>query len=118
MNGVTEFLNSTGGSFVRFALPMLIQSSVLIVILLGLDFLLRKKVRAVFRYCLWMLVLVKLVLPTTLSSPTGANYWIGGNLSDVTIEAPVTSELLVKTPPSTEPIIKAIPGETAEATPR
>jgi len=87
MDGITVALNQTGKSFVRFALPMLIQSSVLIVILLGLDFLLRRKVRAVFRYFLWMLVLVKLVLPTTLSSPTGVNYWIGGNLSDVEIES-------------------------------
>jgi hypothetical protein len=47
-----------GKSFVDFSTSMLIQSSVLIVVLLALDLLLRKKVRAIFRYCIWMLVLV------------------------------------------------------------
>ena len=70
MNGIVEQLNSMGDSFVRFAVPMLIQSSLLIAVILGLDLLLRKKVRAVLRYWLWVLVLVKLVLPTTLSAPT------------------------------------------------
>jgi len=35
MNTFLEHINSTGKSFVDFALPMLIQSSVLIIILLG-----------------------------------------------------------------------------------
>jgi beta-lactamase regulating signal transducer with metallopeptidase domain len=83
MNGVTTFLNSAGESFVGFALAMLIQSSVLIITLLGLDLILRRRVRAVFRYWIWMLVLAKLVLPTTLSSPTGPAYWFGDRLPAV-----------------------------------
>ncbi len=75
MNGITEQINAMGQLFVDFALPMLIQSSVLIIVLLGLDFVLRKKVRAVFRYWILMLILVKLVLPTSLSAPTGLGYW-------------------------------------------
>ncbi|MHC4153888.1 MAG: hypothetical protein ACYST6_03020, partial [Planctomycetota bacterium] len=62
MDGVTTFLTSAGRSFVDFAAVMMVQSSVLIVILLALDLILRRKVRAVVRYCLWMLVLLKLVL--------------------------------------------------------
>jgi len=73
-------LNTTGKSFVQFAASMLLQSSVLIVVLLLLDFILRRRVRAVFRYCIWMLILVKLVLPTTLSFPTGLGYWFGEKL--------------------------------------
>jgi len=49
MDGITAALNSAGGSFVDFALPMLAQSSILILIILVLDILLRKRVRAVFR---------------------------------------------------------------------
>ena len=76
MNRVIEQLNATGTAFVQFALPMLIQVSLLIVVVLALDWLLHKRVRAVLRYWLWMLVLVKLVLPTTLAAPTGIAYWI------------------------------------------
>ena len=61
MNTIVEHINSAGRIFVEFALPMLIQSSVLIAILLLVDLLLRKKVKAVFRYWIWMLVLAKLV---------------------------------------------------------
>jgi len=75
------FLNTTGKFFVDFCGPMLLQSSVLIVLLLVLDVLFLKKVRAVFRYCVWMLVLVKLVLPTTLALPTGPGYWFGDKLT-------------------------------------
>ncbi|MHC4754557.1 MAG: M56 family metallopeptidase, partial [Planctomycetota bacterium] len=77
MDNLITFLNTTGKTFIDFSTPMLIQSSVLIIVLLIVDLLVRKKVRAVFRYCIWMLVLVKLVLPTTLSSPTGLGYWFG-----------------------------------------
>ena len=69
MNCVIEQINSAGRAFIDFAWPMLWQSSILIVILLFLDFLLHKKVRAVFRYWLWMLILIKLVLPVSLWSP-------------------------------------------------
>ena len=51
MNMILETLNKAGLKFVEFASPMLIQSSLLILILLAADILLRKKVRAVFRYC-------------------------------------------------------------------
>jgi len=89
MNNLLETLNLTGGKFVDFALPMLIQSSILILILLAVDLLLRKKVRAVFRYWLWMLILVKLVLPPTLSSPAGIGRFFGDKLS-IQQSAPVS----------------------------
>jgi beta-lactamase regulating signal transducer with metallopeptidase domain len=85
MNTILEQINSTGYAFVEFALPMLAQSSVLIVVLLLADVLLRKKVRAVFRYWLWMLVLLKLVLPTTLSSPISFGSWFGDRLASIKV---------------------------------
>jgi beta-lactamase regulating signal transducer with metallopeptidase domain/polyhydroxyalkanoate synthesis regulator phasin len=81
MNTIVEHINSAGHIFVEFALPMLIQSSVLIVILLLVDLLLRKKVKAVFRYWIWMLVLLKLILPTSLSSPLSLGYLFGDKLT-------------------------------------
>jgi beta-lactamase regulating signal transducer with metallopeptidase domain len=81
MNSVIEAINSAGRACVAFSLPMLIQSGVLIVVLLLADLVLRRKVRAVFRYWIWMLVLVKLVLPTSLWSPVSVGTWFGGTLA-------------------------------------
>ncbi len=83
MNAILEQINSAGLKFVEFALPMLVQSVVLIVILLLTDFAMRKKVRAVFRYWIWLLVLVKLVLPTSLSSPMSLGHFFGDRLTYV-----------------------------------
>ncbi len=83
MNAILEQINSASLKFVEFALPMFVQSVVLIVILLLADFALRKKVRAVFRYWIWLLVLVKLVLPTSLSSPLSLGYFFGDRLTYV-----------------------------------
>ena len=88
MDAILEQINSMGNAFVDFALPMLVQSSVLIVVLLGLDMILRKRVKAVFRYWIWMIVLLKLVLPTTLSSPTSPAYWLGNELHSMIPQEP------------------------------
>ncbi len=83
MSAILEQINSAGLRFVEFALPMLVQSGVLISILLLTDFALRKRVRAVFRYGIWLLVLLKLVLPTSLSAPLSLGYFFGGQLAYV-----------------------------------
>jgi beta-lactamase regulating signal transducer with metallopeptidase domain len=70
-------LNYIGRGFWDYAAAVFIQASLLIVLLLFLDFVLRKRVRAVFRYCLWMLLFVKLVLPASFTLPTGIGYWLG-----------------------------------------
>jgi beta-lactamase regulating signal transducer with metallopeptidase domain len=90
MNEMLQQINSIGKAFVQFAGPMLIQSSVLILILLLADLLLRRRVRAVFRYWIWILVLVKLVLPTSLSLPMSFGYWFGNKLGFVQ-KAPLDS---------------------------
>lgn len=99
-------LNRIGQAFVDFASPMLIQSSVLILILLAVDLAIRRRVRAVVRYCLWMLVLVKLVLPTSLALPTG----IGNGIGSMIDLSPV--------PPAAMPSEKPAPVETAFLSPR
>jgi beta-lactamase regulating signal transducer with metallopeptidase domain len=88
MNAILEQINSAGSRFVEFALPMFVQSGVLILILLLADFALRKKVRAVFRYWIWMLVLVKLILPTSLSTPVSVGNLFGDELAYVNINQP------------------------------
>lgn len=78
MNAIFRTLDSMSGAFVQNSFAMLIQSTILILLLLAVDFILRKKARAIMRYGMWLLVLVKLVLPTTLALPTGAGYWLAG----------------------------------------
>jgi len=81
INSFLTAFNSIGRGFCDYTAGIFVQSSVLIVLLLIIDFILRKRVRAVFRYCVWMLVFVKLILPPTLSLPTGIGYWYGYYLS-------------------------------------
>ncbi len=86
INSCLTALNSIGRGFCDYAADIFIQASVLIVLLLIVDFMLRKRVRAVFRYCLWMLLFVKLVLPASFTLPTGIGYWLGDYLpSEVSI---------------------------------
>jgi len=85
MNAIIEHINSAGYAFVGFAAAMLIQSGLLILLLLLADFALRKRVRAVFRYWIWMLVLVKLVLPTSLAGPFSLGYWFGDEIASVDV---------------------------------
>ncbi|MCX5644442.1 MAG: hypothetical protein NTZ17_07125 [Phycisphaerae bacterium] len=73
-------LNGIGKAFCSYAAGAFIQSALLVILLFAIDLLLRKRVRAVFRYCVWLLVLVKLVLPPTLSLPTGIGYWVTDRL--------------------------------------
>ncbi|MBN1507304.1 MAG: M56 family metallopeptidase [Sedimentisphaerales bacterium] len=98
MNAIVEIINAAGKAFVSFALPILIQSSVLIVILLATDVAIRKRVRAVFRYWIWLLVLVKLVLPPSLGSPVSIGRWFGEPL-----KAPTTAVLGLDSAPEDVP---------------
>jgi len=76
MNALIEFLNRWAEHFPAFAWAMFWQSSLLIGVLFCLDLVLRRRIRASVRYALWLVVLVKLVLPPTLASPTNPHWWI------------------------------------------
>lgn len=75
MLAAASLLSELGSGFCRFAVAMLIQSSILIAVLYLTDMLIRRHVRAIVRYCIWMLVLIKLMLPPALCLPTGIGYW-------------------------------------------
>ena len=76
MNLLIETLNAWADHALWFAWPMLWQSSLLIALLFTLDLLLRRKVRPAVRYALWLVVLVKLVLPPSLAFPTSVGWWL------------------------------------------
>lgn len=94
MNSLFESLNLWGARSLHSALSMLLQSSLLIVVLLLLDLALERYARAVVRYGLWLLVLVKLVLPPSLALPTGIGYWLdAGRQRSVQQALPATTVL-------------------------
>jgi beta-lactamase regulating signal transducer with metallopeptidase domain len=74
MNLNIETLNRWGENFLNFAGPMLWQSSLLIIVIFVLDYVLARRVRAAVRHALWIVVLIKLVLPPTLALPTSATW--------------------------------------------
>lgn len=76
MNATIDTWNHWGDSFLNVAWPMLWQSSLLIAVVFALDGLLARKLRASIRHALWLVVLVKLLLPPTLALPTGATWWL------------------------------------------
>jgi len=80
INDCLSSLNRLGSAFCTYAEGAFVQSALLVLLLFAIDLLLRKRVRAVVRYCLWLLVLVKLILPSTLALPTGIGYWLGDRL--------------------------------------
>lgn len=98
MEAIINQVNSIGLRFVDFAVAGLVQSSALIVVLLVADVLLHKKVRATVRYCLWILVLVKLILPISLTSPVSVGNLVGNKLTAAQInEIFVSNESLSET---------------------
>jgi beta-lactamase regulating signal transducer with metallopeptidase domain len=52
------------------------QSSLLIAVLIALDFLFHRQLRASLRYALWLVVLVKLCVPPTFALPTSPAWWL------------------------------------------
>jgi len=76
MNTWTDRANTWGEAWMTWAAASALQSSPLIVVVLGLARVLRGRVNPVWIHGLWMLVLVKLVLPPTVTSPTSLGYWL------------------------------------------
>jgi beta-lactamase regulating signal transducer with metallopeptidase domain len=77
MNSTMESLRVWSPWFLNHWLwPMLWQSSLLVGALLVIDFALRRKLRPAVRYALWLVLLVKLVLPPSLALPTGFAWWV------------------------------------------
>jgi len=65
-----ELLNNIAQIWWAWMWPMLWQVSLLIALIGGVDLLIRKHVWPQVRYALWLLVLVKLILPPTFSLST------------------------------------------------
>lgn len=74
---MVDFLNQLGTPASNLARTMFLQTALLVVALLLFDLLLGRRLRSALRYALWLLVVVKLLLPPSLLLPTGAGFWLG-----------------------------------------
>jgi beta-lactamase regulating signal transducer with metallopeptidase domain len=79
---VLSFLNAVGAEAGLAALWITLQAAVLVGVLLVVDRLLRHRIRAALRHGLWMLVLLKFVLPPGLLSPTSLAFWIAPRFAE------------------------------------
>ncbi len=79
---VLSFLNAVGAQAGLAALWITLQAAVLVGVLLLVDRLLRHRIRAALRHGLWMLVLLKFVLPPGFLSPTSLAYWIAPRFAE------------------------------------
>ena len=96
MNAIVETLNTAGRAFVDFCAAHAHPVQRADPDPAGGRRRPARKVRAVFRYWIWMLVLVKLVLPPSLWSPVSIGTWFGD-----TLEVPAAA--LLEAPPLPSP---------------
>ncbi len=85
--------------------PMLWQSTLLVVVVSAIDFLIRRWAWPQVRYVLWLLVMVKLLVPPVWSSPTGVVPQLERQLT-ARVElpwAPVVREAVTPTSPQRPP---------------
>ena len=79
--------------------PMFWQVSILICFVAAVDFILRKYIWPQVRYALWLLVLVKLILPPSFALPTSVfsniqPFFVNSSQQHVTIERPAPYEIV------------------------
>jgi beta-lactamase regulating signal transducer with metallopeptidase domain len=114
MNTVIDTLNVGGEQALAFAGTMLWQSSLLIALVFMADRLLRRRARASIRYALWLVVLVKLVLPPSLALPTGLAWWLR---TGDQAPAPASTKALLVTYPQDLPPVPAPARSTTPPSP-
>jgi beta-lactamase regulating signal transducer with metallopeptidase domain len=90
MNAMIDYLNAAGARGCGAVVSIFLQSSLVIALLWLGDLALRHRARASVRYALGCLILVKLVLPPGLSSPTSLAYWWPGNKAGGAVKSAVT----------------------------
>jgi len=72
-----QLLQDAGHATLNVVLSSLVQATTLAILIGAIDLTLGRRLRSSLRQALWLLVVVKLILPPTLELPTSAAYWIG-----------------------------------------
>lgn len=76
VSSLAPWFNDAGASAIAAAVSMSVQVALLVGALSVVDRLIRDRASAALRHGLWMLVVVKLLLPVDLLSPTAVAYWV------------------------------------------
>ena len=76
VSSLVPWFNDAGASATAAAVSMSVQVALLVGALSVVDRLIRDRASAALRHGLWMLVVVKLLLPVDLLSPTAVAYWV------------------------------------------
>lgn len=74
---ITHWINELAARLWPASLTLAGQAAVLVVMLLIAERVFRRRLPAAWAAALWMLVLVRLVLPPGLQSPTSVCFWLG-----------------------------------------
>ena len=72
---VTQLLDRASEAWAEWMLEMAWQVAVVVAVVAAAGWLLRRR-SAAFRHTLWLLVLVRLVVPPDLAFPTGWGWWL------------------------------------------
>lgn len=92
------------------AWPLLWQSSLLAITLFLLDMALHRRARPAIRYALWLVLLLKLLMPPSLALPTSAAWWIRSpNIAPATLR---TTSVTVTYGPFVAPPSETLPTMT------
>jgi beta-lactamase regulating signal transducer with metallopeptidase domain/protocatechuate 3,4-dioxygenase beta subunit len=113
LNSGIEWLNRLGAVHWGFASAMFVQTLVLVPALGVFEFCLRRRVRAVVRYWIWSLVLLKLMLPVTLGTPASIAYWIVKEQPVVVTTSPAPHEAAPAMPADPVPSERAMPSASS-----
>lgn len=76
VSSLVPWFNDAGASATAAAVSMSVQVTLLVGALSVVDRWIRDRASAALRHGLWMLVVVKLLLPVDLFSPTAVAYWV------------------------------------------
>jgi len=99
MAEMIEHVNNIAQGWAAWMWPMLWQVAVVVVVVWAVDVLIRRRVWPQVRYALWLLVLLKLVLPPSLSLPTSLTSEL----------QPMAREVVRLRLPADEPVNRANP---------
>ena len=107
MNPIIDWVNRIGTGFTDYAGSMFWQVGLMAVMLWALDRLLRRRMRATALHGLWMLLLVKMLLPPGFWLPTGVGHWV----ASVREAAPGFFGVRAPAPALLPPIVVPLPPE-------
>jgi beta-lactamase regulating signal transducer with metallopeptidase domain len=72
-----QLLQDAGHATLNVVLSAVVQAAALALLIGAIDLAIGRRLRASLRQALWLLVVLKLIVPPSLELPTSAAYWIG-----------------------------------------